>query len=152
MTESDEALESLYREQADRLWRAVYAYAGDRDLASDAVAEAFAQYLRRTAEIQSPAGWLWRAAFRIAAGELSDRRKTSPELEPFDSGVMSPVQDLLMTLRLLPPKQRAVLILHYYEGYTTPEIATILGSASATVRVHLSQGRKRLRKLLEEDG
>ena len=40
-------LERLYREQGDRIWGAILAYAGDPELANDAVAEAFAQALRR---------------------------------------------------------------------------------------------------------
>jgi DNA-directed RNA polymerase specialized sigma24 family protein len=42
-------IESLYREQRDRLWRAVWAFSGDPDLAADAAAEAFAYVLRRGA-------------------------------------------------------------------------------------------------------
>ena len=45
--EDDERrLEHVYREHADRLWRAVFLASGDRDVADDAVAEAFAQALR----------------------------------------------------------------------------------------------------------
>jgi DNA-directed RNA polymerase specialized sigma24 family protein len=40
-------IEALYRQDGDRLWRALYAFAGDEDVASDAAAEAFAQALRR---------------------------------------------------------------------------------------------------------
>jgi RNA polymerase sigma-70 factor, ECF subfamily len=59
--------------------------------------------------------------------------------------------ELLEALTKLPPRQRAVLVLHYYGGYKAREIAPIVGSTAATVRVHLSAGRKRLRELLEVD-
>jgi DNA-directed RNA polymerase specialized sigma24 family protein len=62
-------LEALYRLDGGRLWRAVLMYTGDREVASDAVAEAFAQALRRDQAIRDPR-WVWRAAFRIAVGEL----------------------------------------------------------------------------------
>ena len=149
--ERDERLESIYVEQAGRLWRALYAYAGDREVASDALAEAFAQFLRREPAIRAPVRWIWRAAFRIAAGELKDRRMRAPDLPVIAATVSQPTEELLVTLRLLPPRQRAALILHYYGGYKAREIADILGSTAATVRVHLSQGRRRLRRLLEED-
>jgi DNA-directed RNA polymerase specialized sigma24 family protein len=67
-------LERLYREDGARLWRALVAFSGDREVASDAVAEAFAQALGRGEELHHPQRWVWRAAFRIAAGELRDRR------------------------------------------------------------------------------
>jgi RNA polymerase sigma-70 factor, ECF subfamily len=149
--EREEKLESLYLEHADRLWRALYAYAGDREVASDAMAEAFAQYLQRGAAVRSPPHWIWRAAFRIAAGELKERRMRGFGLPVIHAMDAQPTGELLSTLRLLPPRQRAALILHYYAGYKAREIADIFGSTSATVRVHLSQGRKRLRNLLEEN-
>lgn len=48
-------------------------------------------------------------------------------------------------LATLPPKQRAVLILDYYEGRTDPEIAEILGCSAATVRVYRSRALAALR-------
>jgi RNA polymerase sigma-70 factor, ECF subfamily len=143
-------LERLYRERGDRLWRAVLAYAADPEVASDAVAEAFAQALRRGTAIRDPEAWVWRAAFRIAAGELADRRRRGAEI-PGAGGayvVPEPADELVRALRALSPKQRASLVLHHYAGYPVKEVAAILGSSSAAVRVHLSQGRKRLRALL----
>jgi len=149
--ESDEDFEALYVEHADRLWRTLFAYSGDPEVASDAVAEAFAQCLARGAAVRAPGRWIWRAAFRIAAGELKERRMraaTAPE-ERYEMDVGT--GGLVEALRSLPPRQRAALVLHYYAGYKAREIAAIVGSTAATVRVHLSQGRKRLRRLLETD-
>src|SRR2546428_10332706 len=63
-------VEAVYRQDGDRLWRALYAYAGNEDVASDAVAEAFAQVLRRGPAIRDVRGWVWRPAFPLAAGGL----------------------------------------------------------------------------------
>lgn len=50
-------------------------YTGRPEGASDATAEAFAQAIRRSPELRDPLAWIWRAAFRIAAGEMhADRR------------------------------------------------------------------------------
>ena len=49
VSEPREAVESVYRADAERLWGAVCAFAGHAELASDAVAEAFAQVLNRDA-------------------------------------------------------------------------------------------------------
>jgi hypothetical protein len=59
-TSPRDELERLYRDQWDRMWRAVFAFAGDREIASDAVAEAFAQALRRGGAIRSLDRWLGR--------------------------------------------------------------------------------------------
>src|SRR5918995_3767047 len=74
--EQGERLERLYREQGARMWQAVLAFAGDPEVASDAVAESFAQALRRGDEIRDPQRWIWRTVFRVAAGELKSRRRT----------------------------------------------------------------------------
>jgi RNA polymerase sigma factor (sigma-70 family) len=62
-----------------------------------------------------------------------------------------PTVDLVRAMHKLSPRQRAVMILNVYADYPTREIAEIIGASPATVRVHLSQGRKRLRALLEDD-
>ena len=52
----------------------------------------------------------------------------------------------------LSKPHRLVLYLHYYQGYTTGEIAGILGENSSTVRSRLVQARKKLKLKLEENG
>jgi DNA-directed RNA polymerase specialized sigma24 family protein len=143
-------LEQLYQDDGARLWRALVAFSGDRELASDAVAEAFAQAIGRGSHLRDPQRWVWRAAFRIAAGELKDRGRFRPPLADPGYEMEQPPAGLVAGLSRLSPNQRAALVLHYYVGYPTKEIAGIIGSSPATVRVHLSQGRKRLRRILEE--
>lgn len=150
--EPDRDLERLYREHGSRLWRALVAYAGDREIANDAVAEAFAQALGRGDDLHDPLRWVWRVAFRVAAGELKERRRRGSSQADRPTEADEPEIELLDALRRLSPKQRATLVLHYYVGHPTKEIAAILGSSAATVRVHLSQGRRRLRRILEEQG
>jgi RNA polymerase sigma-70 factor, ECF subfamily len=58
------------------------------------------------------------------------------------------VQDVLRALEGLSPNQRASVLLHDEEGFTGPEVGSLLGISAATVRVHLFRGRRRLRELL----
>ncbi len=118
-------------------------------MASDALAEAFAQALATSVQLRSPASCVWRAAFRIAAGELKTRRER-PELVS-DQGyeIPEPIDHLISALGLLSPNQRLAVILHDYADRPVEEVARTLGATRATVYVHLSQGRKRIRKLLE---
>lgn len=149
--DTDQDFEELYREHAEGLWRALLAFAGDREIASDAVGEAFAQCLARGSAVRSPGRWIWRAAFRIAAGELKERRVRSLPLEDRAMDMDASTGELLSALAKLSPRQRACVVLRYHGGYRPREIAGILGSTAATVRVHLSQARRRLRRVLEED-
>jgi RNA polymerase sigma-70 factor, ECF subfamily len=144
----------LYEIEGQRLWRAVFAWCQDRSVADDAVAEAFAQCLRRGGEVRDPRAWVWTAAFRLAAGELQARGRLVADAEAGDQAIEGPsadALDLLTALRRLPTNQRAAVVLRYYGGWDTDEIARALGAGRATVRVHLSRGRRRLRELLEGD-
>jgi RNA polymerase sigma-70 factor (ECF subfamily) len=146
-----EDLEEVYRSIAPRLWRALVAYTGDPEIASDAVAEAFAQALHRGAALNAPDRWIWTSAFRIAAGELKERSAHMDALP--ERSYDMPEEAIFMTnvLRRLSPNQRACVVLHYYADLPDRRIAEILGIGTPTVRVHLMRGRRRLRQLLEED-
>lgn len=144
-------LEVLYREHGDRLWWALVAFSGDREIASDAQAEAFAQALRRGDAIRDPLAWIWKAAFRIAAGELQERRRVVHAASEPSYELPEPAADVAAALRQLPARQRAAVVLHYYADRSIREIAAILGTSSSTVAVHLHRGRNRLRDLLGDD-
>lgn len=145
-------VEAVYRDDGDRLWRALYAYTGDEDLASDAVAEAFAQALRRGSAIRDVRGWVWRSAFRLARGDL--KRRSSLLHGPMPEGTFHdahPDEQLLAALQELTPQQRAVIVLHYYVDCPVRDISRRTGINPLAVRAHLSRGRKRLRLLLGDD-
>jgi len=142
-------VEAVYRQDGDRLWRALYAYAGNEDIASDAVAESFAQALRRGPAIRDVRAWIWRSAFRLAAGDLKRQSKLSREPMPesaFDD--VHADEQLLAALQALTSQQRAVIVLHYYADCPVREISRRTGINPLAVRAHLSRGRKHLRVLL----
>ena len=151
------SVEALYRADAERLWRALYAFGGDAEIASDAVNEAYLQVIGRGDAVRDPAAWVWRSAFRIARGALQNRRAdanrnagsgtTAAELDRYAD------PDLLAAIRRLPEGQRAAVILFYYADLPVREIADRLGTNSLAVRANLSRGRRRLRQLLgDTDG
>jgi RNA polymerase sigma factor (sigma-70 family) len=150
--EPPDAVEGVWRDQGAKLWRSLVAFTGDREAASDAMAEAFAQALGRGDALREPDRWIWRASFKIAAGELARRRRDAAEAPREAAGDMpEPVADLVRALATLSPNQRAAAILHLYADLPTHDVARILGCSQATVRVHVSQAKRRLRPLLEEN-
>ena len=52
---------------------------------------------------------------------------------------------------LLPEKYRIPIHLHYYEDYSTREIAQVLDIPEATVRIRLKRGREKLKKVLQKE-
>ena len=60
--------------------------------------------------------------------------------------------DILEAVRSLPPKYKNVVYLHYYEGYTAPEIANILHKNVNTIYTYLTRSKKVLYEKLGADG
>ena len=148
--------DEIWRSDGPLLWRAVYAYAGGRrDVADDAVAEAFARAMARASSVRDPLAYLFRVAFRVAGAELARRSKEVHDVP--EIGLPDPTQnglpDLLRALRELSPAQRAAVYLHYQADLPVRDVAHVMGSTSAAVKVHLMRGRRRLAQLLgtEED-
>lgn len=142
--------EQLYRAENPRLWRALLACYGDPDVASDAVAEAFAQAIGTASAIRDRSAWVWKASFRIAAGELQRRGRLSQLEDRYSYEMTDPdLPRLIEALRRLTPSQRVVIVMHDYADRPTAEIAEVLKMKPPTIHVHLSEGRKRLRRYLE---
>jgi RNA polymerase sigma factor (sigma-70 family) len=146
-----DAVERSYREQAERLWRALVLFSGDPEVASDAVSEAFAQAMARGPGIVDLDRWVWRSAFNIARGDLKRRGRETSELPDLPAVVPTETVDLVRALAKLTQKQRASIVLHHYAGYSTKEIAEIIASTPGAVGMHLDRGRRRLRELVGDD-
>jgi RNA polymerase sigma-70 factor (ECF subfamily) len=147
-----ERVRTAYEAVHAPLWRAVLAYSGSADVADEAVAEAFAQLLRRGDGVDDPAAWAWRSAFRIAAGELK-RRGAAPEpgvVPDLGVSVAEPAVDLIAALHHLTEQQRACVVLCDLAGHRAPDAARLLGTTAATVRVQRMRAHRRLRDLLED--
>ena len=74
--------------------------------------------------------------------------------EPLDENIpfSQPEESaLFQAVMALPEKLRVTVHLHYYEGYTTAEIAPMLGVREGTVRSLLSRARGKLRVLLTDE-
>jgi RNA polymerase sigma-70 factor, ECF subfamily len=150
-------IEQLYRDQGMRLWRALVLTTASPDMADDAVAEAFAQALRRGRQLRNPAAWVWRAAFNIAAGEMKERGRVIPLDVAADVAAVVPdgsperLMDLVRALARLTHRQRVAVVLADYAGWSHRQIAGVLEVSVATVGVHAHRARQRLRELLQED-
>jgi RNA polymerase sigma-70 factor (ECF subfamily) len=145
-----DSLRLTYESIHARLWRAVLAFSGSREVADEAVAEAFAQALARGTAVRDPEAWIWRAAFAIARGELGRGRREPPpvpaaaEAEPMPELAL----DLLAALATLSETDRQIVVLRHVGGYSAPEIARITASTGGAVRVRLHRALAALRREL----
>lgn len=143
--------EKLVTENENRLYRAALAILGHPQEAEDAVQDAFVRYLEKApAHLDCPSAWLMRV---LVNGCKSRLRLAWRRVGPLPETLSAPgpeEREELEELWSLPPEDRAVIHLHYYEGWSTGEIAQILGQQPGTVRSRLSRARAKLKKLLEK--
>jgi len=144
-------LARIYGEESVRLWRALFAHTASVDIATDAVSEAFAQALARGSALRDPRAWIWVASFKIADGLLKDRTRWIRGTQEDSYDMPESTHDLVTALTMLSPRQRLTVVLHDYADRPVAEIARHIGVSTATVYVHLSNARRRLRTLLEDD-
>ena len=148
-------LGAIFDRHWPRVWRAAFAVSGDRELASDAAQDAFIRAgaaLHRFDRSRPIEPWLVRIAVNRAIDLVRARRHEARGVElpePFAFDPLPPDGELAEALRRLGPERRAVIALHYWLDYTTPEIAEILGVPLGTVNSRLARALRDLRLELE---
>ena len=152
MTHSNR-LEELVNKHENTLFRAALAILGDVHGAEDAVQETFLRYLEKCPELKDAAherAWLLKVTANLCKSALrSKKRHPTVELLDVYPAPDGETGELVEAVLELPANQRAAVHLFYYEGYSTDEIAAILGQRPGTVRSHLSRGREALRQKLK---
>ena len=143
----------------DRWGPAVYrlacAVTGSRSDADDVFQEVFLRYHRSAPDFESAAhekAWLLRVTVNRSRSLLaSPWRKRSVPLEDVYTCPGPEESAVAEALSALPPKDRTLLHLYYYEGYRTEEMAGLLHRNPATVRSQLTRARQKLGRLLKEE-
>lgn len=117
----------------------------------------FLKYVLHTAPFESPEhekAWIIRVTINACRDFLKDifRQRTVPldQLTEKPGDMPDDHTDILEAVLSLPAKYKDVVYLHYYEGYTAPEIAKILKKNTNTIYTLLTRARQILKDRLEE--
>jgi RNA polymerase sigma-70 factor (sigma-E family) len=149
----DEEFRDFVLKRSARLLRAAYALTGDRGYAEDLVQNALLRTYAawdRVADADDPLAYAQRILFTSFKRMHRRRRVTEAlgvpmEQVPSYSGNRSEDRDQMMkALHTLPKRQRAVVVLRYYEDLSVERVAELLGCSAGTVK---SQTAKALSKL-----
>lgn len=142
---------------ADMIFRLAYSYLKSRADAEDVMQETLLKLYTEQAVFDSPDHeryWVVRVAVNECKKLLRSpwRRRNSPleelpETAAFDTPAQS---ELFRQVMLLPPKYRAAVYLHYYEGYAVKETAAIMNANPSTVQTWLMRARGQLKTNLKE--
>ena len=136
------------------LVRLAFGLTGDRwaaeDVAQATLARAYVAW-RRVSRADDPDAYLRRILVNTSNRRFRRHRVVEQSGEPPETTVDGPADlvderaTLLAALRRLPPRQRAIVVLRYWEDQTDTQIAAALGCSPGTVRSQLSRALAKLR-------
>ncbi|WP_114907799.1 SigE family RNA polymerase sigma factor [Ornithinimicrobium murale] len=163
-TEDDDFVQFV-RARQGTLLRAARLYCGDPHIAEDLLQEAFVKLASRWESVRdgSPDAYVRRILYRDSVSRWRKWGRERPyaagpgERDVFDTGPVSsgvdewvagaPVREALAQL---PPRQRAVIVLRYFEDQSEAQIAEVLGTSAGTVKSQASKALAHLRRLMPE--
>lgn len=161
-----QALAEIYDRYAEPIYRYLYRYLGNAELAEDLTSEVFVRLLQVLGTPRAPRdqirGWLYRVAHNLAMDWFRQQAKESSLAldEELVAGGDSPStrleedqhqQRLREAIRQLTPGQQQVIVLRFVEGLKLGEIGQLLSKSEGSVKLIQYRAMRRLRKLLERE-
>jgi RNA polymerase sigma factor (sigma-70 family) len=148
-------LDRLYRAHAPAALRFALMLTGERELSEDLVQEAFVRVAAKLDSLREPqafAAYLTRAVANLAKSHFRHQQVVARHERSVDVSalVVLPADvasdELLVALRRLPMRQRAAIVLRYYNDASHEDIARTLDIPIGTVKSLLSRGLAKLRE------
>lgn len=141
-------LETIYVEHRRRLLGLAAAVTLDPAAAEEIVHDAFVGLQRHRGQVENPVGYLQRSVINLGINRQR-RRRAAAQYVPGKPVVASTpeIDETWAVVQRLPVKQRAVVVLRFWEDLTVDDIATMLGWPPGTVKSTLHRA---LRTLEEE--
>jgi RNA polymerase sigma-70 factor (sigma-E family) len=152
----------MYRRHADAALRLAYLLTGDREVAEDVVQDAFVRLAGRLVHLRDPGAFdaylrttivnLSRSYFRRKQVErlYLERARARPALAS-PSRSIEDQEELWQALGRLSPRQRAAIVLRFYEDLPEGEVAKVLQCAPGTVKSLVSRGLGKLRNAIGDE-
>ena len=151
----DDDIEQFVRARHDAMLRRAYLLTGNRDAAADLVQDAMVRccvaWRRRPPD--NPEAYVLKVMVNAQISRWHRRRAVeAPMAElPDRAGPEATRDEMWTVLQRVAPRQRAVLVLRYYEGLTEGEIADVLAISVGTVRSQNAKGLARLRLTMSNE-
>lgn len=165
----EERFEKFIAPHMNRLYQSAYRLTGSREAAEDLVQEMLARLYPKISELEGvdrPDAWLRKVLYRQFVDGLR-KRSRRPEhyiaddpaaVDGLESQGDSPEkladaaelrQHLEAALARLDPSSRLIVVMHFVEGYTLPEMAEIHNLPQDTLKTRLRRAKTRLKKFLQ---
>ena len=152
LEETSESFDDFYRQSFHALARLACVLTGDAAAAEDLAQESLLRVRDRFDSLDSPPAYTRTVLINLCR----KRERQVRQLRVAHASLRPPVTiegetgELLDLVDRLPYRQRAVLVLRYFEGLNEAEIAAAIGCRPGTVKSLASRGLAQLRKDLEQ--
>lgn len=145
---ANDRIENIVEKYGDMIYRLALHYVQSAYDAEDVVQDVLFSFSMRQIPAHRQKAWLLRATVNKSLDALRKRRREIPlRNDPPDP---SPEKiSLAEELKDLPPIDREIVYLFWFEGYSSKEIAALVRMSDAAVRKRLERAKKKLKNLLE---
>lgn len=139
---------------SDTVFRVAYQYTKDSFYAEDILQEVFLKLLKKpqlNTDDETLKAWL----IRVTINKSKDFLRTQKRRRTVERNYVPPEQptsydEVFEALEKLSELDRNALYLHYYEGYSTREVASILGGSERAMTKRIGRAREKLKDFLKE--
>ena len=152
-----DAFAALYTAYKDKLYRYAYFKLNDPDDAMDAVSSCITEAYLGIATLKSEKAfsvWIFKILYRQCCAILKNRSANAGTLNIYEINLEAPdtaiqATELKQALSILYEDEKGIVLLSVVAGYTSKEIAEMLGLKASTVRSKQSRALAKMRKFLE---
>lgn len=152
-------ISDLLDKYSDMVLRIAYTYLKNRADAEDIVQDVFLRIIDKKPSFNDEnheKSWLIRATINMCKNKVNmfwNKNKCSiDDVQEFAvSDKYNTDTSVFQAVMALGEKYRVVVYMYYYEGYSTPEIANVIGKNETTIRSLLHRARNKLKDMLKED-
>ncbi|MGI8662175.1 MAG: SigE family RNA polymerase sigma factor [Acidimicrobiales bacterium] len=148
--EPTDSITALFELQYTRLCRLAFLLTGEDGRAEEIVMEAFVRSIARWRSVREPETYVRRAVVNLCRNRR--RRAWTERHAPTPGEAASPppepMGEVWTAVTRLPPRQRAAVVLRYWDDISEADIASVLGCSTGTVKSQLAKARASLERAL----
>lgn len=148
-----ESLEQIIRIYSNDLYRVLYVYCKNKSDCEDIMQGVFLKLYESETDFESDVhikNWLIKVAIRDALNLSKSRWKNYCELDENISFTDEYHSEVFEAILKLKSKERLILLLYYYQGYSVKEIGEMLKMSEGTIKSRLHRSRGKLKEILKE--
>jgi RNA polymerase sigma factor (sigma-70 family) len=151
---TDKDIKEIYDRNFDSVYRISYMYMRNKYDAEDITQSVFTKMITKNKmfeNIDHEKAWLTLVTINTCKNHFKTWWNRNVSYEEIELGKNDSKDEVLEVVLNLPIKYKDIIYLYYYEGYSTKEIASLIGKNENTIRSNLKRARHLLKEALKED-